>query len=115
MWAANFSPRSGNNLTKEHIMSRVGNKAITLPAKVSVKADAAGQVTVEGPRGKLQWTLPQGISLEQKDSGVLLKRPGDERRWKALHGTSRALINNMVKGVSDGFAKDLEIQGVGFR
>ncbi len=96
-------------------MSRVGNKAIALPSKVSVKSDNAGRVTVEGPKGKLEWNLPNGITLEQQENGVLLKRPDDNRKSKALHGTSRALINNMVKGVSDGFVKDLEIIGVGFR
>ncbi len=96
-------------------MSRVGKKAIALPSKVSVKADASGQVTVEGPKGKLAWTLPAGISLETEGSEVVVKTASEDRKSRALHGTSRALINNMVKGVSDGFVKDLEIQGTGFR
>ncbi len=96
-------------------MSRVGNKAIALPSKVSVKTDASGHVTVEGPKGKLEWTMPAGMSLEQQDNNVVIKRPDDSRRSRTLHGTSRALVNNMVKGVADGFSKDLEIQGVGFR
>ncbi|MGI8601881.1 MAG: 50S ribosomal protein L6 [Verrucomicrobiales bacterium] len=96
-------------------MSRVGNKVITLPPKVSLKTDAAGRITVEGPKGKLEWNLPQGIQLQQQDNAVHLKRTNEDRQAKALHGTTRALINNLVKGVSDGFVRDLEIQGVGFR
>jgi large subunit ribosomal protein L6 len=96
-------------------MSRIGNKPVTLPSLVSVKADASGHVIVEGPKGKLEWTLPQGIALEQLEGGVVLKRSGEERRFKALHGTTRALVNNMVRGVFEGFVKELEIQGVGFR
>jgi large subunit ribosomal protein L6 len=96
-------------------MSRVGNKAITLPPKVSVKAEPSGRVVVEGPKGKLEWTLPAGVSLEAKEARVTLSRASQDRRAKALHGTSRALINNMVRGVTEGFAKDLEIQGTGFR
>ncbi|MGB3117588.1 MAG: 50S ribosomal protein L6 [Verrucomicrobiales bacterium] len=97
-------------------MSRVGKKSISLPEKVSVKVDESSQVTVEGPKGRLEWQLPQGISLNQ-DGGELslLNSNGDDRRLKALHGTARALISNMVVGVSQGFQKDLEIIGVGFR
>jgi large subunit ribosomal protein L6 len=72
-------------------------------------------VTVEGPRGKLEWTLPRGVSLEQQEGAVVLKRSAEDRKAKALHGTTRALVNNMVRGVFAGFAKELEIQGVGFR
>jgi large subunit ribosomal protein L6 len=97
-------------------MSRVGKKAIALPSKVSVKADAAGQVTVEGPKGKLEWKLPQGISVSQEGNDITVTNGAPENRHaKALHGTSRALINNMIKGVSEGFMKNLEIVGVGFR
>jgi large subunit ribosomal protein L6 len=96
-------------------MSRVGNKAITLPPKVSVKAEPSGSIVVEGPKGKLEWKLPTGVSLEAKDERITLSRTSNDRRAKALHGTSRALINNMVRGVTEGFAKDLEIQGTGFR
>lgn len=97
-------------------MSRVGKKNISLPEKVSVKVDASAQVTVEGPKGKLQWSLPQGISLSQEGSEVTITNAnGEDRRLKALHGTARALVSNMVVGVSKGFVKELEIQGVGFR
>ena len=96
-------------------MSRIGLKTITLPEKVSVKADDQGNVTVEGPKGKLEWTMPEGISLEEEDGTVTVKRATEHRRHKALHGTSRSLISNMIEGVSNGFTKELEIQGVGFR
>ena len=96
-------------------MSRVGQKNISLPDKVSINIGNNGEVTVEGPKGKLEWQLPVGISVDQEDSEVTVKRENDQRRLRALHGTARSLINNMVEGVSNGFAKELEIQGVGFR
>ena len=96
-------------------MSRVGQKNISLPDKVSINIGNDGEVTVEGPKGKLEWQLPTGISIEQGDSEVTVKRENDQRKLRALHGTARSLINNMVEGVSNGFAKELEIQGVGFR
>ena len=96
-------------------MSRIGLKNITLPEKVSVKADKAGAVTVEGPKGKLEWTMPEGISLEEDGGTVTVKRASEHRKSKALHGTSRSLISNMIEGVTTGFVKQLEIQGVGFR
>ena len=96
-------------------MSRVGQKNISLPDKVSINIGTDGEVTVEGPKGKLEWQLPGGISVDQEDSEVTVKRENDQRKLRALHGTARSLINNMVEGVSNGFAKELEIQGVGFR
>lgn len=96
-------------------MSRIGLKNISLPEKVSVKADGAGTVTVEGPKGKLEWTMPEGITLDSDDGTVTVKRNSEHRVQRALHGTSRSLISNMVEGVSNGFVKELEIQGVGFR
>jgi large subunit ribosomal protein L6 len=96
-------------------MSRVGNKNIPLPAQVKITVADGGHVTVEGPKGKLSYTLPSCITLAQEDNTITLKRPNDDRRSKALHGTARALVNNMITGVSQGFVKDLEIVGVGFR
>ncbi|NCF11814.1 MAG: 50S ribosomal protein L6 [Verrucomicrobiaceae bacterium] len=96
-------------------MSRIGLKDIALPEKVSVKAGNNGLVTVEGPKGKLEWTMPAGISVEEADGTVTVKRDSEHRRQKSLHGTSRSLISNMIEGVSNGFVKELEIQGVGFR
>jgi large subunit ribosomal protein L6 len=95
-------------------MSRVGLKPITLPEKVAVKLDGR-TVVVEGPKGKLDFTLPAGISLSTEETTVTLSREIETRQLKALHGTARSLIQNMVTGVSKGFVKDLEIHGVGLR
>lgn len=95
-------------------MSRIGKQLITIPAKV--KVDVKGQtVSVEGPKGKLSWELPKRTSLKIEDGKVVVSRQGDDAQAKALHGLSRALVNNMVRGVSEGFVKKLEIQGVGFK
>lgn len=96
-------------------MSRVGNKPITLPDKVSVKADDGGTVTVEGPKGSLSYTLPEGVELKQEDNELVISRDSEHRKTRALHGTARALVQNMITGVSAGFTKELQIQGVGFR
>jgi large subunit ribosomal protein L6 len=96
-------------------MSRVGLKPITLPEKVTVGVAADGTVTVEGPRGSLTWKLPEGVSLHQDEGILTVSRASELRRHRAMHGTARSLINNMVQGVTEGFAKELEIQGVGFR
>jgi large subunit ribosomal protein L6 len=95
-------------------MSRIGKQPIAIPAKV--KVEVKGQkVHVEGPKGKLDWELPARTSLKVEGDKVVVSRAGEDAQAKALHGTSRALINNMVKGVSEGFVKKLEIQGVGFK
>ncbi|MBV8813794.1 MAG: 50S ribosomal protein L6 [Verrucomicrobia bacterium] len=96
-------------------MSRIGNKSVRLPEKVKVGCTEGGAVTVEGPKGKLEWTLPRQIKLRVEENEVSLAREDESRSVKALHGLSRSLINNMVTGVSQGFQKSLEIQGVGFR
>jgi len=95
-------------------MSRIGKQPIAIPPKV--KVEVKGQsVHVEGPKGKLDWELPRRTSLKVQDGKVVVSRQGDDAAAKALHGLSRALVNNMVKGVSEGFVKKLEIQGVGFK
>jgi len=95
-------------------MSRIGKQPIALPPKV--KVEVKGQkVLVEGPKGKLNFDLPQRTSLKVENGSVVVSRQGDDAQAKALHGLSRALVNNMVKGVSEGFVKKLEIQGVGFK
>jgi large subunit ribosomal protein L6 len=95
-------------------MSRIGKQPIAIPAKV--KVEVKGQkVHVEGPKGKLDWELPKRTSLKVEGDKVVVSRLGEDAEAKALHGLSRALVNNMVKGVSDGFVKKLEIQGVGFK
>ena len=94
-------------------MSRIGKKPIELPAKVTVKIGADGAVNVEGPKGKLSWTLPSGIT--GKVEGTTLTVACASSSHSALFGLSRALINNMIQGVANGYVKDLEIQGVGFK
>jgi large subunit ribosomal protein L6 len=96
-------------------MSRIGKKPIELPAKVKLNISANGAVTAEGPKGKLQWTLPAEIKGSVKDNKVVFERSEEGRKVRALHGLARALVNNMVVGVSEGFTKDLEIHGVGFK
>jgi large subunit ribosomal protein L6 len=95
-------------------MSRIGKTPISLPDKVKV-AVTGNQVIIEGPKGKLNWELPNGITISVEGTTANVVRANDDREVRALHGLSRALINNMVTGVSAGFRKDLEIQGVGFR
>jgi large subunit ribosomal protein L6 len=95
-------------------MSRVGLKPISLPEKVAVKLDGR-TVVVEGPKGKLDFNLPEGISLKNEDGNVVVSRATEARQIRALHGTARSLIQNMIVGVSKGFEKNLEIHGVGLR
>ena len=95
-------------------MSRIGKQPIAIPPKV--KVEVKGQkVLVEGPKGKLDWELPRRTSLKVEGGKVTVSREGDDSQARALHGLSRALVNNMVRGVSEGFSKKLEIQGVGFK
>src|SRR5438874_5629650 len=96
-------------------MSRIGNKSIALPDKVKVNVGNDGAVAVEGPKGKLNWQLPRDITAKVENNHVSLARTAETRSVKALHGLSRALVNNMVQGVSEGFTKQLEIEGVGFK
>jgi len=95
-------------------MSRIGKLPVAIPAKV--KVDIQGQrVAVEGPKGKLSFDLPTGTGARLDSGRVVVSRDGNTARHKALHGLSRSLILNMVKGVTDGYVKKLEIQGVGFK
>jgi large subunit ribosomal protein L6 len=96
-------------------MSRIGNKSVEIPDKVKVNIDNNGAVSVEGPKGKLSWKLPRDISGKIDNNKVTLARSAETRSVKALHGLSRALVHNMVQGVSEGFTKQLEIEGVGFK
>jgi len=95
-------------------MSRVGNQPVGLPEGVDVKVDGTA-VKVKGSRGELARTFNERIGFEIEDGVVTVTRPDDSRESRALHGLSRALLNNMVVGVSDGFRKELEIHGVGYR
>jgi len=96
-------------------MSRIGKKVIQLPANVKVDFAPDRAVRVGGPKGQLAWQLPLGITGKIEGVEVALARSTDDRQLRALHGLARALVNNMVVGVSTGFRKDLEIQGVGFK
>jgi large subunit ribosomal protein L6 len=95
-------------------MSRIGRLPVTIPAKVKVQVTGQ-QVAVEGPKGKLKFELPKRTSATVKGDTLVVSRQGDDAEAKALHGLSRAILNNLVKGVTDGFVKKLEIQGVGFK
>ncbi|HEX7244909.1 MAG TPA: 50S ribosomal protein L6 [Solirubrobacterales bacterium] len=96
-------------------MSRIGRKPIPVPDAVSVEL-APGRVAVKGPKGELTQTLSPDMTVERSDDGVLtVSRPTDRGEHRALHGLTRSLIANMVEGVTDGFEKRLEIQGVGYR
>ena len=95
-------------------MSRIGKKPIPVPAGVTVSIEPE-LVRVHGPRGELSERIPLAISVEQDDGQLLVKRPTDRGEHRALHGLTRSLVANMVEGVTTGFSKTLEIQGVGYR
>jgi len=95
-------------------MSRIGNKPIEIPASVTVLIDP-GKVTVNGPNGELTQAVPQRMRIEQEDGTITVSRPTERGPDRALHGLTRTLIANMVEGVTQGFEKRLEIQGVGYR
>ena len=96
-------------------MSRIGKKLIELPAGVTLTVDAANVVTVKGPKGQLKQSIDRDITLSIEGSTVEVKRPTDQIRHRALHGLSRALVNNLVVGVTTGFKKELELVGVGYK
>ncbi len=95
-------------------MSRIGKKPIEIPASVSISI-SPGRVMVNGPLGELSQEIPQRISVEQRDGELVVARPSDRGEDRALHGLARTLVANMVEGVTKGFEKRLEIQGVGYR
>lgn len=95
-------------------MSRIGKKPVTIPAKVEIKIEGQ-ELTVKGPKGELKQTLHPDMAVEIADGQVNVVRPTDERHHRALHGLTRALVANMVTGVSDGFRRTLEIEGVGYQ
>jgi len=95
-------------------MSRIGKRPVPLPN--NVKCDfKEREITIAGPKGKLNFQIPQGIEVEIESNKIIVKRENDEKRIRALHGLTRAIINNMVIGVTEGFQKELEIVGVGYR
>lgn len=95
-------------------MSRIGRAPITIPNGVQIEVKT-GTVSVKGPKGQLSQVIHPDMSFEQEDGVFSVKRPSDSRQHRSLHGLTRSLINNMVLGVSDGFTKILDIEGVGYR
>lgn len=95
-------------------MSRIGRKPIAIPNGVEVKVNGA-EVTVKGPKGTLTRTLSPEISIKVEENQVIVERPSDHRKHRALHGTVRSLVANMVEGVTNGYSKTLELVGVGYR
>ena len=96
-------------------MSRIGKKPVTLPKGVSLDLQGGNQIAVKGPKGELRRTLHPEMQLALAEGVLTVSRPSEEKRHKALHGLTRTLVQNMVDGVSKGFAKTLEIQGVGYK
>ena len=96
-------------------MSRIGRKPISIPAGVEVAIDEGNAVRVTGPKGELSATFSRDLKLLRKDGAIAVERPDNEREHRSLHGLTRTLLNNMVLGVTEGYRRDLEIQGVGYR
>jgi large subunit ribosomal protein L6 len=96
-------------------MSRIGKLPVAIPAGVTVEIKDNNLVVVKGPKGSLEKTFASELTLEQKDGEVVVTRPNDNKKEKSLHGLTRALLQNMVDGVTNGFEKKLEINGVGYR
>jgi large subunit ribosomal protein L6 len=96
-------------------MSRIGNKAITIPSDVEITIEAANEVTVKGPKGTLSRQFNPELVIEINEGVLTVVRPNDQKHMKQLHGTTRALINNMIEGVTKGFIRQLELVGIGYR
>jgi large subunit ribosomal protein L6 len=96
-------------------MSRIGKMPIAIPDGVTISVAENNKVTVKGPKGELTRDLPSEMIIEQKDGELVITRPDDQKKTRALHGLTRALLNNMVIGVTTGFQKKLEVAGVGYR
>ena len=96
-------------------MSRIGRLPIDIPAGVEVKIEEGNKVTVKGPKGTLEKCLPVEMTIKVEDNQVVVTRPNDLKKMKSLHGLTRSLVANMITGVSQGYEKKLEINGVGYR
>ena len=96
-------------------MSRIGRMPIAIPAGVTVEVAENNKVTVKGPKGTLERVLPEGMDIKVEEGQVVVSRPNDLKKMKSFHGLTRTLIMNMVVGVTDGFEKKLEVNGVGYR
>ena len=96
-------------------MSRIGRMPIAVPAGVTVEVAENNKVTVKGPKGTLERVLPSEMEIKKEGEEIIVTRPNDLKKMKSLHGLTRTLINNMVVGVTDGYTKELEVNGVGYR
>ena len=96
-------------------MSRIGRMPVAIPAGVTVEIAEGNKVTVKGPKGTLERELPKEMDIKLEDGRVVVSRPNDLKKMKSLHGLTRTLIHNMVVGVSEGYTKTLEVNGVGYR
>jgi large subunit ribosomal protein L6 len=96
-------------------MSRIGRRPITVPASVEITIGDGNDVRVKGPKGELAQVFDRDMQLLREDGTITVERPDNEREHRSLHGLTRTLLNNMVVGVTDGYKRDLEIQGVGYR
>ncbi|MDR1547266.1 MAG: 50S ribosomal protein L6 [Hungatella sp.] len=96
-------------------MSRIGRMPIAIPAGVTVAIAENNKVTVKGPKGTLERVLPSEMTIKEEDGHIVVSRPNDLKKMKSLHGLTRTLVNNMIVGVTNGYEKKLEINGVGYR
>jgi large subunit ribosomal protein L6 len=96
-------------------MSRIGKQPVVVPAGVTITVSADNVLTVKGPKGQLTQNIDRDITIEVKEGEVIFTRPTDQIRHRAMHGLYRSLVNNMVKGVTEGYKKELELVGVGFK
>ena len=96
-------------------MSRIGRRPIPVPSTVEIQIDEGNLVRVKGPKGELSATFDRDMAITRENGTITIERPDNEREHRSLHGLTRTLLNNMVLGVTEGFKKDLEIQGVGYR
>lgn len=96
-------------------MSRIGKQPIDIPENVEIKIEDSNLITVKGPKGTLQKKIVDELKIERVDNKIIVSRPNDLKKFRALHGLTRTLINNMIIGVTQGYSKTLEINGVGYR
>src|SRR5712691_11189714 len=96
-------------------MSRIGKKPVAIPSGVTVSVGADNVITVKGPKGELKQAIDRDIKAEVKDGQVAFNRPTDQIRHRAMHGLYRSLVNNMIKGVTEGYKKNMELVGVGYK
>jgi large subunit ribosomal protein L6 len=111
-WVFNFP---NYQIFKFQIMSRIGKKPVIIPSGVTVNVGSDNTITVKGPKGELKQAIDRDIKVEVKEGKIEISRPTDQIRHRALHGLYRSLLSNMVKGVAEGYKRQLELIGVGFK